>query len=294
MTAETIRRMRVGTMRQGARSPIRDARQRALPTKNGHAALWPSQATTREYQSDSSSKRSASSSAVSVPQLELTRPPPRQPAIPIDRVVPYQSHLLKIMVTVVWYQLKHLLRGEMSDSIPGSGRIGSTGSALAVLVLSCYSLGYLGVGKLDAHETAGGTLMCRASGPPTVPAMEETDRGAANGLVEGIVLNKWGEPVLGARVSICCDSERCLEEGLPAGESSVVRTDKSGSFRLQYPRGIEHSIRTDRYGYRSVEIPVGSEPAQSTEKPLRITLSSNAHTYRRFSPSSKKGSPTSR
>ena len=60
MKAGTIQRTRVAALRQeGSPFPTRALRQRSLSTENGHAALH--LGATREYQSDSSSKRPASS-----------------------------------------------------------------------------------------------------------------------------------------------------------------------------------------------------------------------------------------
>jgi len=58
MKAGRIQRIRVAALRQGEPfSRIRAIRQRRLSTENGPAALRPG--ATREYQSDSSSKRPA-------------------------------------------------------------------------------------------------------------------------------------------------------------------------------------------------------------------------------------------
>ena len=66
MKAGTIQRTRVAALRQGGlASRTRAFRPRHLSTENGHAALRPG--ATRAYQSDSSSKRPASS-VVSDPQ----------------------------------------------------------------------------------------------------------------------------------------------------------------------------------------------------------------------------------
>jgi len=62
MQVGTIRRMRDLAMRQGPSPRIRDARQRRLPTKHGHAGLCSGFARViRGYKSDSSSKRPVSS-----------------------------------------------------------------------------------------------------------------------------------------------------------------------------------------------------------------------------------------
>ena len=88
MTAGTVRRMRGTAMRPGHQSWMRDPRQRHSPTNHGHAALPPA---TREYQSDSSSKRPAPSSVF--PEL---RPLIRGPTLiettesRLTKVVPYQ------------------------------------------------------------------------------------------------------------------------------------------------------------------------------------------------------------
>lgn len=67
MSRGTERKIRVPTMRHGDFVPgTRDARSRRLPTKNRHAATLPSPEVTREYQSDSSSKRPPYSSALEV------------------------------------------------------------------------------------------------------------------------------------------------------------------------------------------------------------------------------------
>jgi hypothetical protein len=60
MQTGTIRRTRAVAMRQRA-ALIRDSRQRHLPTEHGHVALRRLVGATREYQSDSSSKRPVSS-----------------------------------------------------------------------------------------------------------------------------------------------------------------------------------------------------------------------------------------
>ena len=63
------------TMRHGNQSPgTRDLRGRSLPTKNGHAGSTRAQArATREYQSDSSSKRPASSVPCGSPRKKKRR-----------------------------------------------------------------------------------------------------------------------------------------------------------------------------------------------------------------------------
>jgi len=60
MKAGTIQRTRVAALRQeGSTFRTRALRPRSLPTENGHAALR--SGATREYQTDSSSKRPAPS-----------------------------------------------------------------------------------------------------------------------------------------------------------------------------------------------------------------------------------------
>jgi hypothetical protein len=77
MRSGTIRRMRDIPMRQGAIGAwTRDFRQRPLPAKNCHAALHWATSVTREYQSDSSSKRPASFVFYGL----QNRPPPRNEA----------------------------------------------------------------------------------------------------------------------------------------------------------------------------------------------------------------------
>jgi hypothetical protein len=75
--------IRVHPMRLGRNALTRDGRQRLLPTKNCHAALCRDLATTREYQSHSSSKPpEGPSSVVSGWFLirDLRGPPPPQAA----------------------------------------------------------------------------------------------------------------------------------------------------------------------------------------------------------------------
>ncbi len=80
--------------RQGASSWTREDRQRFLPTKHGHAALRRPADVTREYQSDSSSKRPAPSSVICGLEIQHNRPPPCLYTLDRNRglttVVPYQ------------------------------------------------------------------------------------------------------------------------------------------------------------------------------------------------------------
>jgi hypothetical protein len=74
------------TMRSGPWALTRDARQRSLPTKNCPAALCRDLGATREYQSDSSSKRPDSSvvSGWCAVGKAKGRPPPRT-VLPLDK-----------------------------------------------------------------------------------------------------------------------------------------------------------------------------------------------------------------
>src|ERR1700676_4060221 len=80
------------TMRQGPRALTRDSRERFLPTKNRPAALHRDLGATREYQSDSSSKRPGPSVVSGWFALSFSgrSPPPPEGPFPFTRVVPYQ------------------------------------------------------------------------------------------------------------------------------------------------------------------------------------------------------------
>lgn len=102
MSRGTKRKTRVATMRHGDFVPgTRDARSRRLPTKNRHAATLPLPEVTREYQSDSSSKRPCSSAlevlftGVSTPN-GLARPRAREPAEELE-----QRHVTRLDGRVV-------------------------------------------------------------------------------------------------------------------------------------------------------------------------------------------------
>jgi hypothetical protein len=72
MKTGTIWSIRDLAVRQGSLAPCtRDSRQRSLPTKHGHAVLCSSFRVIREYQSDSSSKRPASSFLLGFRLLKL-------------------------------------------------------------------------------------------------------------------------------------------------------------------------------------------------------------------------------
>jgi hypothetical protein len=73
MNAGTNRRTRALTLRRRRYPSTRDLRPRSLPTDHCHAALRRLAGAIREYQSDSSSKRPASSVAFG----PSTGPPPR-------------------------------------------------------------------------------------------------------------------------------------------------------------------------------------------------------------------------
>ena len=83
MRAGTIWRTRAVPTRQGMHcAQTRDHRLRSLPTKHGHAALLITIGATREYQSDSSSKRPAASALSSPTHKPTGRPPPLTPVAP--------------------------------------------------------------------------------------------------------------------------------------------------------------------------------------------------------------------
>jgi hypothetical protein len=91
MRAGTIRRTRVTGVRQELHLLTHGLRLRYLPTKHGHAARLGLARATREYQSDSSSKRPAPSAISDPDSPKTTRPPPtRERREALTRVIPYQ------------------------------------------------------------------------------------------------------------------------------------------------------------------------------------------------------------
>src|ERR1700676_3580667 len=86
------------TMRQGPRALTRDSRERFLPTKNRPAALHRDLGATREYQSDSSSKRPGPSVVSGWFALSVSGRSPPTPEAPchLTGVVPYRCPRLLV------------------------------------------------------------------------------------------------------------------------------------------------------------------------------------------------------
>lgn len=93
MRAGTIQRTRVNVVRLDSSAQTHDVRVRYLTTEHGHAARHRYAGATRVYQSDSSSKRPASSafSGCRNRQPERERPPPAKKTA-LTGVTPYQRN----------------------------------------------------------------------------------------------------------------------------------------------------------------------------------------------------------